>query len=65
MRLLIGKTLLDKQPVCRYAGVELRRRSVESVIPPFRHLLEAHGLGDIPFVKLNHHLAEHGRQADS
>ena len=58
--LLMEETLLDSHAVRRFVGVELRRVPDESTILRFRHLLDAHDLGDSLLAELNRHLAEKG-----
>ena len=55
---MMEESLLDSHAVSRFVEVEMRRVPDENYILRFRHLLDAHGLGDALLAELNRHLAE-------
>jgi IS5 family transposase len=58
----IEDAVYDSQSIRRFAGVDLARENAPdaTTVLHFRHLLEAHGLTETIFTKINAHLAEKG-----
>ena len=58
----VEEALYDSRSMRRFAGIDLARDPVpdETTVCKFRHLLEAHNLGDQLFVLINEYLQENG-----
>jgi len=58
----VEETLYDSRSMRRFVGIDLGREPVpdETTVCKFRHLLEAHNLGDQLFVLINEYLQENG-----
>ena len=58
----VEEALYDSRAMRRFAGIDLGREPApdETTICKFRHLLEAHNLGDQLFVLINEYLQENG-----
>ena len=58
----VEETLYDSRSMRRFVGIDLGREPVpdETTVCKFRHLLEAHNLGDQLFVLMNEYLQENG-----
>ncbi|MFQ5634110.1 MAG: IS5 family transposase [Gammaproteobacteria bacterium] len=63
----VEEALYDSRAMRRFAGIDLGREPVpdETTICKFRHLLEAHNLGDELFRLINEYLAENGLNVKS
>ena len=58
----VEEALYDSRSMRRFVGIDLGREPVpdETTVCKFRHLLEAHNLGDQLFVLINEYLQENG-----
>jgi IS5 family transposase len=58
----VEEALFDSRAMRRFVGIDLGREPVpdETTVCKFRHLLEAHNLGDQLFVLINEYLQENG-----
>ena len=58
----VEEALYDSLAMRQFVGIDLGREPVpdETTVCKFRHLLEAHNLGDRPFGLINEYLAENG-----
>jgi transposase, IS5 family len=58
----VEEALYDSEAMRQFVGIDLGREAVpdETTVLKFRHLLEAHRLGDQLFGAVNRHLAERG-----
>ena len=58
----VEEALYDSRAMRRFVGIDLGREPVpdETTVCKFRHLLEAHNLGDQLFVLINEYLRENG-----
>ena len=62
----VEETLYDSRALRQFVGIDLGREPVpdETTICKFRHLLEAHQLGEQLFARIGEHLAKHGLQVN-
>ena len=60
----VGEALYDSRALRQFVGIDLGREPVpdETTICKFRHLLEAHQLGEQLFVRIREHLVKQGLQ---
>lgn len=58
----VEEALYDSRAMRRFVGIDLGREPVpdETTVCKFRHLLEAHDLGDVLFALINEYLQENG-----
>ena len=62
----VEEALYDSRAMRQFVGIDLGHEPVpdETTICKFRHLLEAHQLGEQLFARIGEHLAKHGRQVN-
>ena len=63
----VEEALYDSRAMRRFVGIDLGREPApdETTVCNFRHLLEAHDLGDSLFTLINEYLHENGRQVST